>query len=158
VILKEIHTLRPEFLDQILTQCLQRLMRAQRHDAHHWGLVSAAVLGPQGQLAYGVNHRDSTGHRIHAEAVALHQYIQKHGEVDQDCVIITTLSPCSLEMVDRAGPSCTDLINHLGISRVYCGYQDPTQPADPARFRVQCTGNRDIRDLCKKIADTFLKP
>jgi len=154
---KETHTHLHNSLDVILLNCLRHLAGAQRADSDHWGLVSAAVVGPDNQIAYGVNHLINDKLRMHAEAVAIHRYINDYGDISPECVIITTLSPCSEAMHDRAGVSCTELINQLDIKRVYCGYKDPTQHAHTAEFNVVETKNLEIRQLCKKIANTFLK-
>ena len=74
------------------------------------------------------------------------------GEVDPDCMIVTTLSPCNRPMDERHGESCEDLIAEYGIKHVYCGYKDPSQKQDTS---VE-TENIKLKELCKKFADTFL--
>ena len=46
------------------------------------------------------------------------------------------------------------------LFRSYCGYMDPTQgddEHDERTFTLEETRRPEIRDLCKKFADTFLK-
>jgi hypothetical protein len=56
-------------------------------------------------------------------------------------------------MDERSGESCEDLIAEYGIEHVYCGYKDPTQDHDDS---IE-TDNPKLRELCKKLSDTFLK-
>ena len=55
-------------------------------------------------------------------------------------------------MDERYGESCQDIIDSIGITQVYCGYKDPTQKDDASKE----TDNPKLRELCKKLADTFL--
>ena len=143
-----------EELDEILARCCELVLDGQATDPDQFGLVGACVLFPNGNKIYGVScYDDTTGKAIHAEHVAL----DRCDSVDSDCVIITTLSPCNERhdktAAERYGESCKDLIAHSGIKHVYCGYKDPTQDQDDS---IE-TCNPKLRDLCKQLADTFLK-
>jgi hypothetical protein len=71
------------------------------------------------------------------------------------------LSPCNEtddETADtRQGVSCTDLINQSGITKVYCGYKDPTQDNEHGDYKEVLTKNKQLRTMCKDFADTFLE-
>lgn len=138
-------------LDLILARCCELVLNGQESDPDHWGMVAACVVLPDGGKIYGVNHVDSEGNRIHAERAALNAC----ETVNSDCMIVTTLSPCNRPMADRVGESCSDLIAYydIGLANVYCGYKDPTQAEDG----VEETNNPKLRELCKQLADTFLK-
>ena len=138
-------------LDLILARCCELVLNGQESDPDHWGMVAACVVLPDGGKIYGVNHVDSEGNRIHAERAALNAC----ETVNSDCMIVTTLSPCNRPIADRLGESCSDLIAYydIGLANVYCGYKDPTQAEDG----VEETNNPKLRELCKQLADTFLK-
>ena len=154
VIINEIlsHQLKSqEELDAILARCCELVLNGQATDPDHWGMVAACVVLPTGEEVYGVNHVDSEGNRIHAERAALNACEFTDGR----SMIVTTLSPCNRPMADRVGESCTDLISHydIGLENIYCGYKDPTQEEDG----IEETNNPKLRELCKQLADTFLK-
>ena len=136
-------------LDRILARCCEMVLDGQERDADHYGMVGACVIGPNGQRVYGVNYAKKDGTRVHAERAAMDAY----GDVTPDCMIVTTLSPCNRPMDERSGESCEDLIAQSGIRHVYCGYKDPTQDKDTSI----ATHNPKLRELCKRLADTFLK-
>ena len=154
VIINEIlsHQLKSqEELDAILARCCELVLNGQATDPNHWGMVAACVVLPDGGKIFGVNHVDSEGNRIHAERAALNAC----ETVDGRCMIVTTLSPCNRPMADRVGESCSDLIASydIGLENIYCGYKDPSQAEDG----IEETNNPKLRELCKQLADTFLK-
>jgi predicted chitinase len=60
-------------------------------------------------------------------------------------------------MEERHGESCKDLLNSVGIHKVYCGYIDPTQhDNDDADFTIGVTQDDALWESCKAFADTFL--
>lgn len=151
-----------EKLDAILIKCLQLLLDKQQSDSNYWGRVSACLLDTDNRAIYGVNHiSDSDNRRVHAERAAMNNYVEKYGQIPGGSIIITTLSPCSNPMDERYGESCTDLINDSDVHKVYCGYDDPTQSNNESylhkKFHIKTTRNDRIYQLCKSIADTFLK-
>ena len=138
-----------EDLDTILAKCCEMILNGQEKEADYYGMVAACAVGPNGEKIYGLNYADDKGTRVHAERAA----IDKSQAIGPEWIIVTTLSPCNRPMDERSGESCEDLIKELGITRVYCGYKDPTQKEDSS---VE-TKNTKLRELCKKFADTFLK-
>ena len=130
-------------------------------DPDYYGMVAACLIDPDGNASFALNHLADDEHRIHAERAAIEKYEKAHGDVPEGSTIITTLSPCSEHMHDREGKSCTDLLNDYGITKVYCGYIDPTQIDDCEEkrdFALQETKDQQIIDDCEQFADTFLRP
>ena len=138
-----------EELDRILARCCEMVLDGQTADSEFYGMVGACVVCPDGQLVYGVNYQATDGRRVHAERAAL----ERCNNVTPECIIVTTLSPCNRPMDERSGESCQDLIAEYGIEHVYCGYKDPTQDQDSS---IE-TQNQKLLQLCKRLADTFLK-
>lgn len=138
-----------EELDRILAKCCEMVLDGQEKDSDYYGMVAACVICPGGKKVYGVNYAKEDGTRVHAERAAL----DACGEVTAECMIVTTLSPCNRPMDERNGESCDELIDSTGIRHVYCGYKDPTQDQDTS---IE-TRNPKLKELCKRLADTFLK-
>ncbi len=147
-------------LDKILLELCHHMIEGQRIDSDKYGMVAACVLDPENRRVYGVNEAAEDNKRRHAERVAIDRYVENYGEVPKGSIIITTLSPCNedhTEMADgRYGESCTDLVNSSNCRKVYCGYIDPTQHNDHAKYTLEETSTGKIKELCKKFADTFL--
>lgn len=147
-------------LDRILVELCRQIIKGQNDDPMKYGMVAACVLDPQNRIVFGVNEAAENDTRRHAERVAIDRYVEQYGEVPEGSIILTTLSPCNeygTEMADgRYGESCTDLINNSNVRKVYCGYVDPSQDNDHEEYTLEETDNRDIKDLCKKFAGTFL--
>lgn len=149
-------------LDRILTRLIKMVIQGQEKDPEHYGMVAAAVVDPDNHVVTGINLPAGDGKRRHAERVAIDRYQEQYGEIPQGSIIITTLSPCNeyeTDMADeRAGSSCTDLINNTRVHKVYAGYADPSQHDHSEQdFTVTITDNEDIRQMCQRLADTFLK-
>ena len=143
--------------DKILIDLCAGIVRHQKQDSDRYGLVAAAVVDPDHNVVYGINHKLPSGKRVHAERAAMANYIDKYGEIPEHSVIITTLSPCVDDMPDRKGPSCTELLNDSPITRVYAGYRDPSQThLSHDAFDVVYTEDKRIESVCKDIADCFL--
>lgn len=144
-------------LDDVLARCCAMIERGQRQDPERYGMVAACVIDPDHNYVYGINLPGPDGTRRHAERVAIDKYRKQHGAVPPGSIVVTTLSPCNAPMDERAGESCKDLLNNIGIHRVYCGYIDPTQHDDEdADFAVVLTQNDELWEACKAFADTFL--
>lgn len=143
-------------LDGILVDLCGRVIQGQREHSN-LGMVAAAVLDPDNNLVSAVNYPAKDGSRVHAERAAIDAYHEQYGEIPPGSIIITTLSPCTEDMPDRHGESCTDLINRSGVHKVYAGYADPSQDEVRKKFHVMTTTNPRIKELCKAFADTFLK-
>jgi hypothetical protein len=60
-------------------------------------------------------------------------------------------------MAEREGVNCSDLIDEVGVHKVYAGYQDPTQEPGRKKYHLEISRNPKIQALCKAFADTFLK-
>ena len=154
-----------EKLDKILVKLCEMIIEGQQEDSNYYGMVAAGVLDPDNNLAASVNYPNEDGTRVHAERAAIEEYKSNYGQpVPEGSIIITTLSPCSEhndETADRRyGESCTQLINDSIVHKVYCGYQDPSQgnnEHDERTFTLEETRNPEIRGLCEKFANTFLK-
>ena len=144
-------------LDKILSKLCEMVIDGMKDDPD--GRVAACVLDTDNRAVLRVNY-PKDGKRVHAERAAIEAYTKKYGKIPKGSIIITTLSPCSDHMDHRYGDSCTDLLNDLGIKKVYCGYNDPVQVDTNSYknkdFRVLETSNEKIKELCKKIADTFV--
>ena len=144
-------------LDRVLARCCRMIEQGQQKDPEHYGKVAACVIDPDNNMVYGINLPGPNGTRRHAERVAIDKYRRIHGDVPQGSIVVTTLSPCNAPMAERAGDSCKDLINSMGIHKVYCGYIDPTQHEDDdVDFTVGLTQNDELWESCKAFADTFL--
>jgi pyrimidine deaminase RibD-like protein len=148
-----------ENLDHFLVQLVEMIIGSHQNNPEGFGMVAAGVLDNQNRFVPALNHiLADTGKRVHAERAAIEKYKTMHGEIEPGSIIITTLSPCIEDMDERSGDSCDALINLGSIHKVYCGYRDPTQEPNPHKtYHLQCTKNKKLELLCKRIADTFLK-
>jgi len=143
--------------DNILIKLCEGILAHQKQDAERYGLVAAAVVDPDKNVVYGINHLLPNGRRVHGERAAIENYRNKHGELPEGCIIVTTLSPCTDDMTEREGISCTELIDSTPVRAVYCGYRDPSQSHTKHEdFDIRFTQNHDIERMCKSIADCFL--
>jgi pyrimidine deaminase RibD-like protein len=143
-------------LDQILARLCEVVVQGQQKD-QDLGVVAAAVLDPDNNCVVGLNYPAKDGRRVHGERAAIDAYHDRFGNIPAGSIIITTCSPCTHDMEERSGINCSDLIDEVGVHKVYAGYQDPTQDFDNKRYHIEITRNPKIQELCKKFADTFLK-
>jgi len=151
----ELHD-RPK-LDGVLAKCCRMVVQGQQRDPERYGQVAACVIDPDNRMIYGINLPARDGTRRHAERVAIDKYTKSIGEIPQGSIVVTTCSPCNSPMEERHGESCKDLLNSVGIHKVYAGYQDPTQHDDSdADFRVYVTENDQLWGECQLFAQTFL--
>jgi pyrimidine deaminase RibD-like protein len=146
-----------DMLDDILVRLCEMVVEGQRKKKLNLGVVAAAVLDPDLNCVVGINYPTRDGLRVHAERAAVDSYVARFGEIPTGSIIITTCSPCTQAMSERAGTNCSDLIDQVGVHRVYAGYKDPTQDVDSQNYRIEITRNAKIQALCKAFADTFLK-
>jgi len=150
-----------EKLDNILVELCEMIVRGQQQDPDYYGMVASCVLDMDNNKICAVNHYVNDRKRKHGERAAVDAYHQQFGDIGEGSIIITTCSPCSEHMDERYSESCTDLIDNLGIHKVYCGYSDPTQDNSERyqhkKFHIETTQNKKIQEICKKFADTFLK-
>ena len=141
--------------DSILSDLCKLIADNQKTDSEQYGMVGACVLDNKGNKVSSTSTKEGDKWR-HAERNAMDLYLSKYGEIPKSAVIITTLSPCDSDMDDRYSDSCTGIITDAKISRVYCGYVDPTQDNKSSTFTLKVTKNTNIKDCCKKFAWTFL--
>jgi pyrimidine deaminase RibD-like protein len=143
--------LQREELDSVLAKCCELVLSNQERDPDYYGMVGACVVFPDGRHVYATSHKNDAGLMVHAERAAIEMC---NDDINPDCTIVTTLSPCNQNIKDRAGLNCDHVIKEIyGIDNVYCGYKDPTQ--EP--MLIDVTENTKLRELCKQLADTFLK-
>jgi pyrimidine deaminase RibD-like protein len=143
-------------LDEILTGLCELVIQGQTK-GRDLGMVAAAVLDPDFNCVVGINYPTRNGKRVHAERAAIDSYTARFGPVPLGSIVITTLNPCSHNMSEREGASCTDLVEQHGIRKVYCGVIDPEQVANNPTFDLETTSNPKIQALCRAFANTFLK-
>jgi pyrimidine deaminase RibD-like protein len=134
------------------------VIQGQQQRPDHYGMVAAAVMDPDNRLVRALNHKQD-GKSVHAERAAMDRYESKYGAIPSGSIIVTTCSPCTQPMRDRAGSSCEDLISNSDVHKVYAGYRDPSQQTDAQgkTYHLQITRNKKIQELCKDFADTWLK-
>jgi pyrimidine deaminase RibD-like protein len=143
-------------LDAILVRLCEMVIQGQGKKKD-LGMVAAAVLDPDNNCVVGINYPTRDGKRVHGERAAIDSYNARFGDIPAGSIIITTCSPCSHDMSERAGVNCSDLIDEVGVHKVYAGYQDPTQEPGDKKYHIEITGNPKIHELCERFAETFLK-
>ena len=143
-------------LDAILVRLCEMVIQGQSKKGN-LGMVAAAVLDPDNNCVVGINYPTRDGRRVHGERAAIDSYTARFGDIPAGSIIITTCSPCSHDMSERAGINCSDLIDDIGVHKVYAGYQDPTQKFGNKKYHIEITGNPKIHELCERFAETFLK-
>lgn len=143
-------------LDAILVRLCEMVIQGQGKKGN-LGMVAAAVLDPDNNCVVGINYPTRDGRRVHGERAAIDSYNARFGDIPAGSIIITTCSPCSHDMSEREGINCSDLIDEVGVHKVYAGYQDPTQEPGDKKYHIEITGNPKIHELCERFAETFLK-
>ena len=142
-------------LDGILTELCSLVIQGQQK-SQDLGMVAAAVLDTDNNCVVGINYPAKDGKRVHAERAAIDSYHARFGEIPAGSIIITTCSPCTQHMEERHSINCSDLIDEVGVHKVYAGYQDPTQDPNKKRYHIEITRNPKIHKLCERFAETFL--
>jgi pyrimidine deaminase RibD-like protein len=143
-------------LDHILAELCSLVIQGQQKD-QGLGMVAAAVLDPDNNCVVGINYPGKSGRRVHGERAAIDSYYARFGPIPSGSIIITTCSPCTQDMEEREGINCSDLIDNVGVHKVYAGYQDPSQGRIRKKYHIEITRNLKLEKLCKAFADTFLK-
>jgi len=143
-------------LDAILVRLCEMVIQGQGKKKD-LGMVAAAVLDPDNNCVVGINYPTRDGKRVHGERAAIDSYTARFGDIPVGSIIITTCSPCTHDMSERDGVNCSDLIDDVGVHKVYAGYQDPTQEPGDKKYHIEITGNPKIHELCERFAETFLK-
>ena len=144
-------------LDAILVRLCEMVVEGQKKTKYNLGVVAAAVLDPDNNCVVGINYPTKDGQRVHGERAAIDSYEARFGTIPAGSIIITTCSPCTQVMAEREGINCSDLVDQVGVHKVYAGYKDPTQDFNGKRYHIEITRNKKIQALCKAFADTFLK-
>jgi pyrimidine deaminase RibD-like protein len=144
-------------LDQILVRLCEMVVEGQYKKKLNLGVVAAAVLDPDNNCVVGINYPTQDGRRVHGERAAIDSYEARFGAIPAGSIIITTCSPCTQHMDEREGTNCSDLVDQVGVHKVYAGYKDPTQDFGHKHYHIEITRNPKIQALCKAFADTFLK-
>ena len=150
---QEIHN-RPK-LDSVLGRCIELLHDKRQANPGKYGKVAACIIDHKNRKVFGINSPGADGTRRHAERVAIDTYHKRYGKIHPGAIIVTTLSPCNRDMVERDGPSCQDLLMQVGIEKVYSGYMDPSQHSDHP-FTEETTKNDDLWRRCKEFSDSFV--
>ena len=143
-------------LDDILVRLCEMVVEGQKKTKYNLGVVAAAVLDPDNNCVVGINYPTRDGKRVHGERAAIDSYEARFGPIPAGSIIITTCSPCTQPMDERSGINCSDLVDQVGVHKVYAGYKNPTQDFDSKRYHIEITRNKKIQALCKAFADTFL--
>ena len=144
-------------LDRILGKLCSMVVKGQNLDPEKYGMVASCVLDPENRMVAGLNMPGPNGTRRHAERVAIDKYQAQHGAIPPGSIVLTTCSPCSEHMDERYQESCTELLNKVGIKKVYCGFRDPTQAEDDREFDIMETSDKGIRQECRSFAETFME-
>lgn len=144
-------------LDQILTELCSLVIQGQQKD-QDLGMVAAAVLDPDNNCVVGINYPTQDGKRVHGERAAIDSYYARFGKIPAGSIIITTCSPCTQPMSEREGVNCSDLIDEVGVHKVYAGYRDPSQETwgGDKTYHLEITHNKKIQELCGAFAATWL--
>ncbi len=133
-----------------------------QHDENR-GLVGAAILTNNHNPVYGVSTKFN-GKWFHAERMAIINFENLNGEIPDDAVMVTTLSPCFIKMSDRFKDSCSDLIAKTSTKKVYTALMDSSQLEqdvfyyqDHDDFDVILVKNRIINSVANKLLDLIVK-
>lgn len=144
-------------LDAILVRLCQLVIEGQKKDPDLYGMVAAAVLDPDNRCVAALNYQTDAGD-VHGERAAIAAYRKRFGEIPEGSIILTTCSPCTEPMPERAGDSCKDLISSTPVHKVYAGYRDPSQETwgGDKTYHLEITHNKKIQELCGAFAATWL--
>ena len=147
-----------EHLDEILVRLCAMVVDGQKKNPDEYGMVAAAVLDPNNNCVSALNYRAHESD-VHGERAAIEAYRARFGKIPEGSIVLTTCSPCTEPMPDRAGPSCKDLISSTPVHKVYAGYRDPSQQTEAGdkTYHLEITRNKKIQQLCQAFAATWLK-
>jgi pyrimidine deaminase RibD-like protein len=144
-------------LDDILVRLCELVIDGQQRNPDLYGMVAAAVLDPDNNCVAALNYQTDSGD-VHGERAAIDAYHKRFGHIPEGSIILTTCSPCTEPMPDRAGSSCKDLISSTDVHKVYAGYRDPSQQTwgGDKTYHLEITRNKKIQQLCQAFAATWL--
>jgi pyrimidine deaminase RibD-like protein len=140
--------------DILLTRVIELLSREWMSKSV--GLVCAGIFdGDNEMIAPSIS--PETGKWIHAERNALNKFIQQFGTPSSSAVVVTTLSPCVVELKSRIGDSCTELLEITGLHTVHAGVLDSLQKDSLAIYRARSIEFSLTNDpLCKRVCERLL--
>lgn len=125
------------------------------------GVVAACVISGDDQV-YATS-QEKGDQWLHAERNAVNQFKDEYGQLEDDTVVVTTLSPCLEEDVEvRHGRSCTDLltgeddtIDGSKIDSVYTGSMDESQLEEgdygSRGLEVRVTDDDRLGQACRNL-------
>ena len=144
-------------LDAILVRLCELVIDGQRRDPDAYMMCASAVLDTDNNCVAALNYWTDSGD-VHAERAAIDAYHARFGEIPEGSIILTTCSPCTEPMPERAGDSCKDLISSTPVHKVYAGYRDPSQETwgGDKTYHLEITHNKKIQELCGAFAATWL--
>jgi pyrimidine deaminase RibD-like protein len=135
-------------------------------NTYHYGLrqtrghVGAWLIIPGRPPIWGHSYRKGNLW-THAERDCIEKALKLYGSIPDDCVMITTLEPCSLNadkdphMSSRKGCSCSQLLGEHNIKTVYCGtrdvghFVDGKEPKHP--FKLLTVDNLIATMVCDRL-------
>ena len=158
MILSDFEIRNHDKLDAILVHLCEMVIEGQQQDPDRYGMVAAAVLDPDNRCVARLNYRRGDKD-VHGERAAIDAYHKRFGKIPEGSIILTTCSPCTEPMPERAGESCKDLISGTDVHKVYAGYRDPSQQTEAGdkTYHLEITRNLKIQELCAAFAETWLR-
>jgi hypothetical protein len=54
-------------------------------------------------------------------------------------------------MAEREGINCSDLIDEVGVHKVYAGYQDPSQEPGRKKYHIEITRNPKLNAFANAL-------
>jgi len=128
------------------------------------GLVACALIENGKKFVFSTS-KISKQYWFHAERNAIRKFSSTYGKPSPNAVIVTTLSPCMLDMENRYGVSCTNLIKKMNIHRIHCGALDSSHVKKVEEYKklnlqVSVTRDKELAKICKnlrKLLFTFTK-
>jgi pyrimidine deaminase RibD-like protein len=128
------------------------------------GVVSAALVSDD-NVVYATS-LEQDGEWVHAERNALQQFVDRYGMPSEDAAMVTSLSPCSQDMENRVGGSCTELLSAENnvlkdpISRIHSGKVDYVQVDNSdfyseRGFDFTLTDDSELQTACERLSNYF---
>lgn len=152
-------------LDKILLNCLELIFKTHKDstDLQHadLGLVAACLITKNHPPIYSLSDKHVNGEATHAERYVIRKFTDLYGDLPEDVILVTTLSPCSKKMKDREGNDCSRLVEISGIRKVYTGLLDWSQEDldhyKHTDYTIIETKDPEIKNLCNGLLELILK-
>ncbi len=107
------------------------------------------------QQAYAVLHEYSIILEL-IDSFSIHDFLlEHHNQCFEKCTLYVTLEPCA--HIGRT-PSCSNLIQALGIQNIVIAHSDPNDEASGGAERLHESGVNVELGLCKEDAHKLLQP